>query len=504
MLLVQQREAATVDRWYAAIDLKSFYASVECLDRGLDPLTTNLVVADNSRTDKTICLAVSPSLKAFGVSSRPRLFEVKQCIRDVNAARAYRAKRPLDNASWEAQALEADPTLKVDYIVAPPRMARYIEYSTRVYQVYLRYAAPEDIHVYSIDEVFIDITAYLKGTRRSPRAYVKDILRDVLNTTGVTATAGIGTNLYLAKIAMDILAKKSTPDSDGVRMAQLDEQSYREQLWSHRPLTDFWRIGRGYAKKLESHRLFTMGDVARCSLRHEWLLYKLFGVNAELLIDHAWGWEPCTLADIKAYQPRVRSTSVGQVLTRPYTADETALIVREMAEQMALDLVAKRLVTDQVVLTVGYDIDNLKDAARRSEYHGDVVIDFYGRAVPKHANGTESLGRHTSSSTQIVQATMRLLDRILDKRLLCRRIQLTAAHVLGENEAAQSGEQLSLFEEEGVLAYRQERSERERRMQEAMLAIRAKYGKNAVFKGMDLEQAATALERNRQIGGHKA
>ncbi len=493
-----------MERWYAAIDLKSFYASVECLDRGLDPLTTNLVVADNSRTDKTICLAVSPSLKALGVGSRPRLFEVKQRVREVNAARAYQTKGELCGSSWEARALEADPTLAVDYIVAPPRMARYIEYSTRVYQVYLRYAAPEDIHVYSIDEVFIDVTAYVKGTRKTPHAYVKDILCDVLSETGVTATAGIGTNLYLAKVAMDILAKKSTPDEDGVRIAQLDEQSYREQLWSHRPLTDFWRIGRGYAKKLESHRMFTMGDVARCSLRHEWLLYKLFGVNAELLIDHAWGWEPCTLADIKAYQPRVRSTSVGQVLTRPYTADETALIVREMAEQAALDLVAKRLVTDQLVLTIGYDIENIRDAAQRSAYDGAVVTDFYGRTVPKHANGTVSLGGHTSSSTEIVQATMRLLDRILDKRLLCRRIQLTAAHILREDEAAQGGEQLSLFEDASDAVARQERRGRERRMQDAVLAIRAKYGKNAVFKGMDLEQAATALERNRQIGGHKA
>ncbi len=496
--MLLSREVTAVEKSYIAIDLKSFYASVECVERGLDPLTTNLLVADDSRTSKTICLAVSPSLKAYGIGGRARLFEAEQRVREVNAARAWNApSRKLTGESVDAEALARDPTLAVGYITAPPRMAHYIDYSTRIYEVYLKYIAPEDIHVYSIDEVFMDATAYLKANKLSAEAFARCIVRDVFETTGITATAGIGTNLYLAKIAMDILAKKSPADAYGVRVAQLDERSYRERLWEHRPLTDFWRVGHGYAKKLEAHRLFTMGDIARCSLQNEWLLYKLFGVNAELLIDHAWGWEPCTIADVKAYKPAFHSTSVGQVLQCPYTANKAKLIVREMTEQLVLDLVEKQLVTDQLVLTVGYDTDNLTDPERRQYYTGKVVTDAYGRSIPKHANGTTNLGGHTSSTAKIMQAVMTLFDRIVNKGLLCKRINLTANHLLDEAGAAQGGEQLSLFETT-------ESNERERRMQEAILAVRRKYGKNALLKGMNYEEGATARERNRRIGGHKA
>ncbi len=494
-MLVIKKGGERVERMYAAIDLKSFYASVECVERGLDPLTTNLLVADDSRTDKTICLAVSPSLKAYGIGGRARLFEAKQRLREVNAARAQRAR--LTGESTDSTALACDPSLAVGYITAPPRMAHYIAYSARIYEVYLKYVAPEDMHVYSIDEVFMDVTAYLAASGLTAAEFVRRIVRDVFETTGITATAGIGTNLYLAKIAMDILAKKSPADAYGVRMAQLDERSYREQLWSHRPLTDFWRVGRGYAKKLEAHRLFTMGDIARCSLQNEWLLYKLFGVNAELLIDHAWGWESCTIADIKAYEPSVRCTSVGQVLMCPYTVEKTKLIVKEMTEQLALDLVAKRLTTDQIVLTVGYDIENLTDPTRRMYYRGEIVTDAYGRKIPKHANGTANLTSHTASASKLTAAVTALFDRIVQQGMLCKRVQLTANHLLDEASASAVGEQLSLFE--SVLS-----DDRERRLQETILRVRGKYGKNAVFKGMDLEEGATARERNQQIGGHKA
>ena len=494
------KEVTAVDKVYMAIDLKSFYASVECVERGLDPLTTNLLVADDSRTNKTICLAVSPSLKAYGVGGRARLFEAEQRLREVNAARAWKApSRKLTGESADAVALERDPTLAVGYITAPPRMSLYIEYSTRIYQVYLRHIAPEDIHVYSVDEVFLDATAYLKARGQTATEFARDVLRDVREETGITATVGIGTNLYLAKIAMDILAKKMPADTYGARIAALDEYTYREQLWEHRPLTDFWRIGHGYAKKLAQYRMFTMGDVARCSLQNEWLLYKLFGVNAELLIDHAWGWEPCTIADVKAYKPAFHSTTVGQVLTCPYTAQKARLIVKEMTEQLALDLVAARLTTDQIVLTVGYDVDNLTDPARRAYYTGDVVVDHYGRAVPKHAHGTTNLGHHTSSTEAMMTAVTALFDRVVNTGLLCRRINLTANHLLDEETAARGGRQLSLFE-----TVEEDKARRERHLQEAILAMRRKYGKNAVLKGMNYEDGATARDRNRQIGGHKA
>ena len=504
-------------RTYIAIDLKSFYASVECMERGLDPLTTNLVVADLSRTEKTICLAVSPSLKSYGIPGRARLFEVVQKVKEVNAKRQSAAPgRKLTGASSSAPELKANPSLAVDYIVAPPQMARYMKSSTEIYQVYLKYIAPEDIHVYSIDEVFMDVTNYLDTYGLTPREMAMKMILDVLETTGITATAGIGTNLYLCKIAMDIGAKHIQPDKNGVRIAELDEMSYRRSLWTHRPLTDFWRVGRGYAKKLEAHGLYTMGDIARCSTGkpgdyyNEELLYQLFGINAELLIDHAWGWEPCTIADIKAYKPESNSIGSGQVLQYPYANDKAKLVVREMADLLALDLVDKGLVTDQITLTVGYDIDNLKDQKISSSYHGDVTVDRYGRAVPKHAHGTANIEVYTSSTKRIVSTALELFDRITNKQLLVRRIYLTANRVVMESDAPdkRAMEQLDLFTDYSALhrqrAEEQAALERERRMQKTMLEIKRRFGKNAILKGMNLDEGATTISRNGQIGGHKA
>ncbi len=502
---------------YVAIDLKSFYASVECIERGLDPLSTHLVVADASRSQKTICLAVSPSLKAYGIPGRVRLFEVVQKIGMENEKRAQRIhSKNLREASHFAEVLESSPSTAIDYIVAPPRMALYIEYSTRIYNVYLKYVAPEDIHVYSIDEVFIDITNYLKRSKLSPRDFTKMIIKDILETVGITATAGIGTNLYLSKIAMDIVAKKIDADADGVRIAELNELKYREQLWNHQPLTDFWRVGRGYAQKLEKHGLYTMGDIARCSIgedntfHNEDLLYDLFGVNAELLIDHAWGWEPCRIEHVKAYKPSSKSTGAGQVLLRPYAYEETRIIVKEMTDQLVLDLVDKRLVTDQIVLTVGYDISNLSDPDRRKRYKGQVKTDYYGRKVPKHAHGTANIDRLTSSTKLIMEAVMDLFDEIVDEALLARRVNIVANHVVAEDTVADdvSFEQLDLFtdydkktrenEEEKALL------EKEKKLQHALLDIKKKFGKNSVLKGMNLQKGATGKDRNNQIGGHKA
>ena len=505
------------NRIYAAIDLKSFYASVECMERGLDPMTTNLVVADASRTEKTICLAVTPSLKAYGVSGRARLFEVVQKMREVNAQRRMNAPgRAFTGASSNSVELQSSPALAVDYIVAPPQMAHYIKRSTDIYNVYLKYIAPEDIHVYSIDEVFMDLTDYLATYRASAHELVRRIILDVLGTTGITATAGIGTNLYLAKVAMDMVAKNVPSDENGVRIAYLDEMTYRRDLWAHRPLTDFWRVGRGYVKKLETHGLFTMGDIARCSIgrpgdfHSENLLYKLFGVNAELLIDHAWGWEPCTIADVKAYKPGSTSMGSGQVLHHPYTFDKARLVVREMADLLALDLVDKGLVTNQLVLTVGYDIDNLKDPALRKAYQGAVTTDQYGRDTPKHAYGTENLGRYTASSRLILDAISALYDRIVDKNLSIRRLNITAGHVVEESSLSQEAEveQLDLFTDYAAVA--QEKAaedadlEREKKRQKAVLTIKKKFGKNAIMLGMNLEEDATTKDRNKQIGGHKA
>ena len=503
------------ERTYIAIDLKSFYASQECIQRELDPMTTNLVVADGSRTEKTICLAVSPSLKAHGIPGRPRLFEVIEKVSHANALR--RAKAPggqFSGKSWDDTALKADPSLEIDFIVAPPRMAHYMECSTRIYQVYLKFVAPEDIHVYSIDEVFIDATPYLKTYGMSPYQFARMLIYEVLRTTGITATAGIGTNLYLCKVAMDIVAKRTEPDEYGVRIASLDEMSYRKLLWDHRPLTDFWRVGPGYARKLEKCGLFTMGDVARCSLggsnefHNEDLLYRLFGVNAELLIDHAWGWESCTIADIKAYRPAANSISSGQVLQCPYTAEKARLIVREMTDLMVLDLVEKGFVTDQMTLTVGYDIDNLLDPERSRRYLGPVVTDHYGRRIPKHAHGTANLGQYMSSTKRIMEAMLALYDRIVNQDLLIRRVTLCANRVIPEGAAASVGEnlQLDLFSlmETGDPKTEAEEMEREKRRQKAVLKIRKKFGKNAILKGMNFEEGATTRERNAQIGGHKA
>ena len=514
---------------YIAMDLKSFYASVECVDRGLDPLNTNLVVADASRTQKTICLAVSPSLKAYGIPGRARLFEVLSKVREVNALR--RVKAPggkFSGVSTFAEELQTHPELEVGFVTATPRMARYLEYSTQIYNIYLKYIAPEDIHVYSIDEVFLDVTQYLHTYGMTAKELASKIAKEILETKGLTATAGIGTNLYLCKIAMDILAKHMKPDQNGVRIAELNEISYREQLWDHRPLTDFWRVGAGYRKKLEAAGLFTMGDVARCSLGKEWdyynedLLYKMFGVNAELLIDHAWGYEPVTMDLIKSYRPETNCISSGQVLHCATDFTQTKIVVREMAEQLALDLVEKKLVTDQIVLTVGYDIDNLKIPKIADHYHGEITIDRYGRRVPKHAHGTGNLGVQTASAGKIMETTMALYNSMVDPMLLCRRITLVANHLKDADSVKKEPvyEQLDLFSE-GLLngnitgksitapenekrKNEKERLEKEQHLQEAMLHVKSKYGKNAILKAADLQEGATTIDRNRQIGGHKA
>ena len=501
------------NRVYIACDLKSFYASVECIERDLDPLATNLVVADKSRTDKTICLAVTPSLKAYGISGRARLFEVVQKVAEVNAQRQQKAPgRQLTGSSWHDPDVKARPELALDYLVAPPRMAHYIEWSTRIYNVYLKYVAPSDIHVYSIDEVLMDVTNYLPTYKFSPRELARKIILDVLDTTGITATAGIGTNLYLAKVAMDIWAKHTKPDEKGVRIAEMDEMSYRQRLWNHRPLTDFWRVGRGYAKKLEEQGLYTMGDIARCSIGspadyyNEELLYRMFGVNAEILVDHAWGYEPTTMADIKAYKPEAKSIGSGQVLTSPYTCSKARMVAWEMADQLALDLVAQRFVTNQLTLTVGYDIDNLRDPKRRKQYHGEVKTDRYGRQIPKHAHGTANLEEYTASSKRITAAILELYDRIVDEKLLIRRMYLTANRVTAETDvpAEPAMEQMDLFADPVQKDSEAAELTRERKLQEAMLGIKSKFGKNAILKGTNLLDGATAAERNDKIGGHRA
>ena len=505
------------DRIYIAIDLKSFYASVECIERGLDPLTTNLVVADSGRTEKTICLAVSPSLKSFGIPGRPRLFEVIQKIKEVNADRRIRAPYgKLTDSSFDATEIADNPSLEVSYIVAAPRMAYYMDYSTRIFDIYLRYIAPEDMHVYSVDEVFIDATAYLKTYKMTAYELALKMIREVLAETGVTATAGIGTNMYLCKVAMDIVAKKMPADKDGVRIAELDEMLYRKFLWNHVPLTDFWRLGPGLSRKLRDNGLYTMGDIARCSLgepnayHNEALLYKLFGINAELLIDHAWGWEPTTIAEIKSYKPQKNSLGSGQVLHCPYTANKAKLIVKEMTDLLVLDLVDKKLVTDQMVLTIGYDIDNLTNPDIRNKYHGEITTDRYGRRVPKHAHGTINLPCKTSSTKIIMNAVEELFDRIINWDLFVRRVNIVASRVTPESkvEDITTFEQLDLFTDYATLEKKREQErlelEKEKKLQHAVLDIQKKYGKNAVLKGMNFEEGATTRSRNEQIGGHKA
>lgn len=458
--------ASSQGNLYIAIDLKSFYASVECIDRGLNPLTTNLVVADPSRTEKTICLAVSPSLKAYGIPGRARLFEVQQKLKEVKQRTGK----------------------EVEYIIAPPRMARYIEVSAEIYATYLKYISPEDIHVYSIDECFMDVTNYLKLYQMSAKELVVKMIHDVLERTGITATAGIGTNLYLSKIAMDIVAKHVEPDASGVRIAELDELTYRRLLWNHKPITDFWRIGGGIAKRLEKNGLYTMGDIARISIHNEDLLYKMIGIDAELLIDHAWGYEPCTMKEIKSYKPSTNSISSGQVLQHPYDFSQTRIVVQEMTDLLVLDLVEKGLVTDSLTLTIGYDRSNVDEGA----YEGEIIYDRYGRAIPKSAHGTANLGTTSSSSKKIMTAMLELYDRIVSKELMVRRVTVSANNLVEEKY-----EQYDLFMDPVEQA-------KERKMQEAMLAIKKKFGKNAILKGINFEEGATTIERNNQIGGHKA
>ena len=499
-------------RTYIAIDLKSFYASVECVDRGLDPLTTNLVVADVSRTEKTICLAVSPSLKQYGIGGRARLFEVVQRMREVNFERQSKVPgHRLTGKSTSDVELKQHPDWAVDYIAAPPRMAHYIEVSTKIYSIYLKYIAPEDIHVYSIDEVFMDVTAYLRSYKMTAHELAMTMIRDVLKQTGITATAGIGTNMYLCKVAMDIVAKKMPADKDGVRIAELDEMSYRRELWDYRPLTKFWRVGKGIAQKLALYGIDTMGKIARMSEQNEELLYRLFGVNAELLIDHAWGWEPCTIEMVKAYKPESNSFSSGQVLQEPYDVKKARVVIQEMAEAMALDLVAKRLVTDQLLLTVSYDAECLTRPEIREKYHGEITTNYYGKAVPKHAHGTFNFDKPTSSSKLIMDGTAELYDRIVNPDLLVRRLSLVTNRVIPESVAAEQNrvpQQLDLFTDyEALEKQKQEekaKRDKERRLQETQLKIKQRFGKNAILRGLNFEEGATAKERNIQIGGHKA
>ena len=492
-------------RQYIAIDLKSFYASVECVERGLDPLTTNLVVADSSRTEKTICLAVSPSLKSYGIPGRARLFEVIQKVKEANYFRKRKAPGyKFEDKSSDFTELSKNPSLEIDFIIAPPQMSRYMKISTEIYQIYLRYIAPEDIHIYSVDEVFIDVTNYLQTYQMTSHELAVKLIREVLKETGVTATAGIGTNLYLCKIAMDIVAKHIPADKDGVRIAELDEMSYRQKLWSHKPLTDFWRVGKGYSTKLEEYGMHTMGDIARQSLYDEELLYKLFGINSELLIDHAWGWEPCTIADIKAYKPENHSVSLGQVLQCPYDYEKAKLIVKEMTELLVLDLVDKCLVTDQMVLTVGYDIENTKNGY----YKGEITSDRYGRKIPKQAHGSENIGRYTSSTKLITAAVVRLFERIVDSNLLVRRMYVVANHTVDESTVKEPSEQLDLFMDfetiEKQKAQEDDELQKEKSLQKAVISLQKKFGKNSVLKGMNLKEGATTIQRNGQIGGHKA
>lgn len=497
------------ERQYISIDLKSFYASVECVERGIDPLDAYLVVADLSRTEKTICLAVSPALKEYGVSGRARLFEVVQRVKEINAERLSKSpKKELNGAAYFSSEAKADPSLKVDYIAAVPRMALYMKTSAEIFKIYLKYISPEDIHVYSVDEVFMDVTDYLRYYDLTARQLADKIVKDILKTTGITATAGIGTNLYLCKVAMDIVAKHIKRKEGESRIAQLDEISYRKLLWEHKPITDFWRIGRGYSRTLSRYGMFTMGDVALCSTVNENLLYKLFGINAELLIDHAWGYESCTIDDIKAYRPQTKSLSSGQVLKEPYDYEKAKLIIKEMTELLVLDLVDKKLLTDQVVLTVGYDISNLTD--KNIEYSGEVKTDVYGRKIPKHAHGSQNIGRFTSSTKLISDAVITLFERITNKNLLVRRMYIAANHTVEEQtyKLTKQFEQLSLFADIEEYKAQKEKEdyflERERKLQQTAISLHKRYGKNSLLKGMNLKEGATSIERNQQIGGHRA
>lgn len=498
---------------YVSIDLKSFYASVECIERGLDPMTTNLVVADAKRTEKTICLAVSPSLKSYGIPGRARLFEVVQKVKQVNIERKIKAPNHILNGkSYNDIEIKRNCSLELDYIAAPPRMSLYMKYSTDIYNIYLKFFSSEDIYVYSVDEVFIDITKYLKTYNMTTRNLVTKVIHEVYNKTGITATAGIGTNLYLCKVAMDIVAKHVKADKNGVRIAGLDEITYRKLLWCHEPITDFWRVGKGYSKKLAENKIYTMGDIALASIENEELFYKLFGINAELLIDHAWGYEPCTINDIKSYKPISNSISSGQVLHCPYNYENTKLIIKEMTELLTLELVEKNFVTNQIVLTVGYDIENLTNPIISKNYKGEIVLDRHGRRIPKHAHGTINLEKYTSSTKIIMEAVTKLYDRIINKELLTRRINITANKIINRTERLENNlenfEQISLFEDYSkqnkIKEEKLKREEEERCLQLAVLNIKKKYGKNSILKGMNLENGGTTIERNGQIGGHKS
>ena len=490
---------------YIAIDLKSFYASVECKERGLDPLTTNLVVADSSRTEKTVCLAVSPSLKQYGISGRARLYQVVEKVKEVNAERRLKApNHSFTGSSYDDIALKKNADLELSFIVAPPRMRYYMEYSNKIYSIYLKWFSPEDIYVYSIDEVFIDVTHYLQTYNMRASELITKVIQDVYENTGITATGGMGTNLYLCKVAMDIVAKHTTANENGVRIAGLDEKTYRKLLWEHRPLADFWRVGKGYATKLEKHNIFTMGDIARTSLKDEKLLYKLFGINAELLIDHAWGYEPVTLDEIKAYKPTTNSISSGQVLHCPYNYEDAKLIVKEMTELLTLDLVEKNLVTNQIVLTVGYDIENLTNP--NINYVGEITTDHYGRKIPKHAHGTINLDHKTASTKVITKAVIELYERIMNKNLIVRRINVTANNIVDESKAKlqRASEQLDLFGDFQKRDKELKDEQEEKQLQKSILEIKRRYGKNAIVKGMNLQEAGTTIDRNAQVGGHRA
>ena len=489
------------DKIYIAIDLKSFYASVECQERGLNPLTTNLVVADSTRTEKTICLAVSPSLKQYGIPGRARLYQVIQKVKEINSQRKFNApNHTFTCSSYDDIAIKKNPDLELDYIVAPPRMSYYMQYSTKIINIYLKWFSIEDVYVYSIDEVFIDVSKYLQTYNCTPRELATKVIKEVLKETGITATCGIGTNMYLAKIAMDIVAKHTKPDKYGVRIAGLDEIAYRKYLWNHKPLTDFWRVGKGISQKLEKNGIYTMGDIARQSIKDEEKIYKLFGINAELLIDHSWGYEPCTIDSIKSYKPVTNSLSSGQVLKEPYNYDQTKLIIKEMAELLSLDLVKKNLITSKLVLKIGYDVCNLKN-----NYKGEIKLDFYGRKVPKHAHGTINIDHKTSSTKIITDKFVELYDTIINRELLVRRIILTACDVVNEDDYKNIlvYEQMNMFIDYNLLAKQRKKEREEKSLQKAVLDIKSKYGKNAVLKGMNFVSSGTTIERNEQIGGHK-
>ena len=491
---------------YIAIDLKSFYASVECIERNLNPLNTNLVVADNLRTSKTICLAVTPSLKAYGISGRSRLFEVEQKVKEVNILRKAKIKpKEFEGFSYLDDELKKNDNLKLDFIIAPPRMALYMKYSINIYNIYLKYFSPEDIYVYSVDEIFCDITHYLKTYKLSARQLTTKVMKEVYEKTGITSTAGIGTNLYLCKVAMDIVAKHVKADKNGVRIACLDEESYRRLLWNHRPITDFWRVGKGYAKSLAKCGIYTMGDVAKCAVENEDILYKLFGVNAEILIDHSFGYEPCTIEDIKKYKPKINSISSGQVLHEPYNYEKTKLIIKEMTELLTLDLVEKHLITNQIVLEIGYDVENLLNEKLRKNYIGEITVDRYGRSIPKHAHGTINIDHKTSSTRVIMEHVEELFERIINKDLLVRRINITANNVVNEDKKEEiKCEQLDLFGNYLEKEKLNVKEQKEREMQKALINIKYRYGKNAVIKGMNLEEGGTTIKRNSMIGGHKS